>query len=86
MSNTIKLTPKPEANLKSPKLDPDSQAGKIVKTWKAQTLLTNVKPETTAYALAQAWYMQGVTAALGDSTPPILVMYCMSGRDIADLL
>ena len=62
-----------------------TKATEIAKGWVDHTKRVKLKRRTIRYENHQASYLAGVFAVLGHETPPIVVIYALSGRDLYDL-
>lgn len=57
----------------------------IARGWVTYAWQNKLKPGTKKYAEFQHAYVMGAHAVLAEKTPPIITIYLMCGRDIADL-
>lgn len=58
----------------------------IAQGWVSYAKANKLKPNTQKYEHAQHAYLNGAHALLQEDTPPILTIYAMTGRDVADLV
>lgn len=59
---------------------------RIVEGWKSYAERNGLKSDTQKYWKAQHAYINGANSLSGDQgLPPIIQIYVMSGRDIADI-
>ena len=54
--------------------------------WVDYAKRNNIKRNTIKYGNHQQAYITGVFACLGHETPPIITIYGMTGRDLAELV
>jgi hypothetical protein len=57
----------------------------IAQGWVNYSWSNKLKPGTKKYAEIQHSYINGVACILGADLPPIVQIYVMCGRDLADL-
>lgn len=57
----------------------------IARGWVNYAFMNKLKPGTKKYAQVQHAYVFGAHTILAEETPPIITIYMMCGRDIADL-
>jgi hypothetical protein len=57
----------------------------IARGWVTYAWQNKLKAGTKKYAEVQHAYVNGAHAILREETPPIITIYLMTGRDIADL-
>jgi hypothetical protein len=58
----------------------------IAQQWVDYTKRNYIKRNTIKYQNHQQAYITGVFACLGAETPPIITIYGMTGRDLAELV
>ena len=63
-----------------------SKARDIAQQWVDYAQRNNIKRNTIKYGNHQQAYITGVFACLGAETPPIITIYGMTGRDLADIV
>lgn len=63
-----------------------SNAQYIASGWVSYARANGLKPNTKKYAELQHAYLNGTHVAMMEEHPPILTIYAMTGRDIADLV
>jgi hypothetical protein len=57
----------------------------IAEGWNSYAYSNSLKPGTKKYAELQHTYINGASSVLGAGLPPIIQIYVMCGRDLADL-
>jgi hypothetical protein len=57
----------------------------VALSWISYAKANKLKPNTKKYEEIHHAYVNGIHAVMQEKTPPILSIYVMSGRDIADL-
>jgi hypothetical protein len=57
----------------------------IAEGWNSYAYSNSLKPGTKKYQEFQHAYVNGAHAVLMEDTPPIITIYLMTGRDIAEL-
>ena len=63
-----------------------SKARDIAQQWVDYAVRNNIKRNTIKYGNHQQAYITGVFACLGAETPPIITIYGMTGRDLAEIV
>ena len=63
-----------------------SKAREIAQQWVDYAQRNNIKRNTIKYGNHQQAYITGVFACLGAETPPIITIYGMTGRDLAEIV
>lgn len=63
-----------------------SKARDIAQQWVDYAQRNNIKRNTIKYGNHQQAYITGVFACLGAETPPIITIYGMTGRDLAEIV
>jgi len=63
-----------------------SKAKDIAQQWVDYAQRNNIKRNTIKYGNHQQAYITGVFACLGAETPPIITIYGMTGRDLAEIV
>lgn len=63
-----------------------STAQHIANSWRAYVLRNDLKPNTQKYWKAMHAFVNGCNTVVGEEgLPPIIQIYIMSGRDIAEI-
>ena len=60
-------------------------AHEIAQQWVEYTNRNSIRRNTIKYQNHQQAYITGVFACLGAETPPIITIYGMTGRDLAEI-
>lgn len=60
-------------------------ARELAQQWMDYAKRNSLKRNTIKYQNHQAAFLSGVFASLGHETPPIIVIYGMTGRDLYDI-
>jgi hypothetical protein len=63
-----------------------SKAREIAQQWVDYAQRNNIKRNTIKYGNHQQAFITGVFACLGAETPPIITIYGMTGRDLAEIV
>ena len=63
-----------------------SKARDIAQQWVDYAQRNNIKRNTIKYGNHQQAFITGVFACLGAETPPIITIYGMTGRDLAEIV
>ena len=63
-----------------------SKARDIAQQWVDYAQRNHIKRNTIKYENHQQAYITGVFACLGQDTPPIITIYGMTGRDLAEIV
>lgn len=58
----------------------------IAQQWVEYTNRNSIRRNTIKYQNHQQAYITGVFACLGADTPPIITIYGMTGRDLAEIV
>ena len=62
-----------------------SATSMIVEGWKSYVACNNLKPNTDKYWKAMHAFVNGCNVLSRNGLPPIIQIYIMSGRDIAEI-
>jgi hypothetical protein len=62
-----------------------SATSRIAEAWVSYAKTNGLRPGTQKYELAQHSFVNGCNTMSPDGLPPIVQMYVMCGRDIADI-
>jgi hypothetical protein len=57
----------------------------IAQGWEVYAQANGLKPNTKKYDQMQHAYINGVSCILSTDLPPVITIYAMTGRDIAEL-
>jgi tRNA A22 N-methylase len=63
-----------------------TKAKEIAQQWVDYAQRNHIKRNTIKYENHQQAYITGVFACLGQDTPPIITIYGMTGRDLAEIV
>jgi len=63
-----------------------NKAKQIAMGWESYAKANGLKPKAKKYYEMQHAYLNGVSCIMGMELPPIITIYAMTGRDIAEVL
>lgn len=63
-----------------------NKAKQIAMGWQSYAKANSLKSSTKKYFEMQHAYLNGVSCIMGMELPPIITIYAMTGRDIAEVL